>query len=101
GLRGAADSRHLRDLVRRDRHLIERLRDLARDDVVAAAPAGRGLQAAIFLDGHPGAIGRRGFGLGRTRRGGHYFFSPAWTPSTPLSAWTGKPPWRGSEGERE
>ena len=69
-------------------HLVERLGDLAGDDVVAAADAERGLQAAVLLDGQADAVdgGRLGFG-----DGGHQFFSPASIPSITVSASRGKP----------
>ena len=88
GLGRAADPGHLRDPVRVHAHLVERLRDLPRNDVVPAAHAQRGLEAAVLLDGQTAAVRGNGFRFGD---GGHQLFSPASTPSMTVSASRGKP----------
>ena len=83
-LRRAADPRELRDLVGLDPHLVERVDDLLRDDVVAAAEAQRGLAALVAGLRQADVVRLRGGRSGRRRiRGRAHASSPPFCASEP------------------
>ena len=88
GLGRAADSGELRDLIRLDAQIVERLDDALGDGVVAAAGAQRRLTAFIVENFQPEAVDLFGRGSG----GGAHL--PSWriTSSVTVRASSGRPP---------